>query len=311
MLASLRLCSILLVTVFVAYPTGARAAKPDFSTLSKDILKSDTVADLKDKLSLADIVLSGRVKNIEVKETTNEENIQDTRTYIFVTYEVDEVIKGLWDEKTYTIQCHPICSDCPIFKEGDHDVIFAVDAFLSGCDVIKRFRILNNDIYSDDAGPVLLGQDNSIQYSNRHNPELRRRMGYLVHAHKDIEKFDFSSGEQFDKQTFFEYLRALLYIAHEESKSTELEERKPKQAKKSDLKPTFKQRLPILTEMIQEENPYDIDALPPPRNESEAKEQEQIKEFIKNRLRIRDRSEANINKNLNGQADSKTKSISE
>jgi hypothetical protein len=271
---------------------NAQAADRSLFNLSAKELESDSVSKLMSDLRGAVIVFTGRVKDIEIKETYNEDKPEDTRLYAFVTYEVEEIVSGKWDDKFYTIQCHPACSDCPIFEKGDHDLIFADNAFISGCDVFRRFRIFNNLIHSQNGERILLNDRGSFEYSLQQNPDFFKAKNWPLTDVEHRVKVDKSSGEAFDKKTFLEYLHALLDVIRK--KPGGFIEIKPREAKKSELKPTYKY-IPV-DPPEDDANIFDLSNLPTPKNEKEAKEQEQLRSIAENELRRIERTNDQIRK---------------
>lgn len=144
----------------------------------------------------ADFVFRGVVENVRyvLSSPVGQEGIP--LPYTFVTFRVNSVMKGTAAGSTVTLRFlggldertgNFMSSDqTPLFDEGDDDILFATRSGGSLSSLVRnkagRFRVIENQIYSDEGQEVSLGPDNIVRVGKRHEfPEVQtNRIGGRV-----------------------------------------------------------------------------------------------------------------------------------
>lgn len=175
-------------------------ANPGFATSFGGSPKLKSYADG------ADFVFRGVVENVRYKlsNPSGPEGVQ--LPYTFVTFRVDSVMKGTASDHTVTLRflggldertgSFMSSDQTPLFDVGDDDILFATRSGGSLSSLVRnkagRFRVIDNQIYTDEGQEVSVGSDSIVRAGKRHEfPEVQTNlvgehvMSFLGHAAKE------------------------------------------------------------------------------------------------------------------------------
>lgn len=135
--------------------------------ISKNVLAYDPIqVNLPNNIQKADLIFRGEVIDIQYR------NALDGTPHTFVTYEVDEIFKGMIKSQTLTLQflggaqidengevaSYLNVSIVPEFDLGDEDILFVRNNTNSICPLISchnsRLRIIEDQIFTEDGHPI-------------------------------------------------------------------------------------------------------------------------------------------------------------
>jgi hypothetical protein len=162
--------TIALVGVMVsmgwALPAGAHdAPRKDLGQLSQE----------------AELVFEGTVTKIDYALSDGSEAEDAKLPHTFVTYSVAGAVKGrAMEQKSITLRFLGgptpdgrifVVSNSPQFEVGQRDVLFVRGNGTSDCPLVDcnkgRFRVINNQMFTDDGAEVLQTPDGRITYGKR------------------------------------------------------------------------------------------------------------------------------------------------
>src|SRR6266508_956888 len=131
-----------------------------------DAQAHDRGKDLKELVEQSNLVFVGRATRVEYRALPSEDNEEGLIPHTFVTYRVEEVLRGVAPGREITLRLiggpdgrgrFLTVSKVPIIQQGDQDLLFVDDPGNPSCPLVQcengRFRILGERIYDSGGAP--------------------------------------------------------------------------------------------------------------------------------------------------------------
>jgi hypothetical protein len=154
----------------------------------------------RDLVSKASLVFQGIVTRVEYRISDVEGPNVERLPHTFVTFRIEKLYKGKSESgRTITLRFQGgpdgqgntvFVSGIPLFDAGDRDILFVAKNGEAWCPLVGweqgRFRIVNDEVFSDDGREVLISEKGNLQFGNLHPlPEvLKNKVG------EEIFEFD-------------------------------------------------------------------------------------------------------------------------
>jgi hypothetical protein len=155
----------------------------------------------------ANLVFKGEVIKVETRFAQPSPNLSRPAPYTFVTYRVDQTIKGELSEKTMTLRFAggPFNDDefvmidgLPLMDVGDKDVLFVADNGEDPCPLVDcsngRFREIGGFIFNEQGQSIELTQDNQVKLGKAVN--LEEVMHHKLSDAISITRYDSELAEE-------------------------------------------------------------------------------------------------------------------
>lgn len=158
------------IALFGAVPAMTFAAAPEGS------------ATVKAYVNQADLIFRGRVEKIQYAMSAKNGPQGQAVPYTFVTFRVDRTMKGKVAGSSVTLRLlggldkeHGLfmsSDQTPLFDVGDDDVLFVRSQADELTPLVRhkdgRYRIIADQVYTNDGEDVILEDDNVIRAGERH-----------------------------------------------------------------------------------------------------------------------------------------------
>jgi hypothetical protein len=170
--------AILLVTaISAASSTILQAASP-----SDPFAPADLETRLSDNMGEADLVMHGTVRYIDYVMSEPSEESPTALPHTFVTYRVQDVIKGKVTDDYITLRFiggldratlrFLGMSEAPMFDVGDEDILFIKDNGSRQCPLVKgrqgRLRVIKQQVYTDGGREIALNSESKLSHGKSH-----------------------------------------------------------------------------------------------------------------------------------------------
>ncbi len=172
--------------------------------------------ELKVSVKNADYIFQGVVTKVEY-QVSEPSQIPHT----FVTFRVEKFIEGGLKQEFVTLRFvggpdnkgrFLIASGVPLFDVGDRDILLVRDNGKSACPLVGcaegRFRVINNQVFSDDGRTILIGNLGQLFYGKPQQLEgvLSNKIGNVVvrdvpsNNETNLQDSSGNNGAQVDKK---------------------------------------------------------------------------------------------------------------
>ncbi len=147
--------------------------------------------ELKISVKNADYIFQGVVTKVEYQVPEQQPHIPHT----FVTFRVEKFIEGGLKQEFVTLRFvggpdnkgrFLLASGIPLFDVGDRDILLVRDNGKSACPLVScadgRFRVINNQVFSDDGRTILVGNLGQLFYGKPQQLEgvLSNKIGNVI-----------------------------------------------------------------------------------------------------------------------------------
>lgn len=173
--------------------------------------------ELKLSVKNADYIFQGVVTKVEYQVSEQQPQIPHT----FVTFRVEKIIEGGLKQDFVTLRFvggpdnkgrFLLASGIPLFDVGDRDILLVRDNGKSACPLVScadgRFRVINNQVFSDDGRTILIGNLGQLFYGKPQQLEgvISNKIGNVVvrdvpsNNERDLKDSSGNNGNQVDKK---------------------------------------------------------------------------------------------------------------
>ncbi len=150
------------------------------NTVSADTPNSNITNSLK----MADLVFKGTVFNIEYRRSLPQGKTDEGSPYTFVTYEIEEVLKGNYTQRSITLRFlggllgkgdeFALVSHQPLFDIGDQDILLVKGNTRQSCPLVGcshgRFRMIGGVMVNEEG--MVLNIDSEGNLAGGHHLDL-------------------------------------------------------------------------------------------------------------------------------------------
>jgi hypothetical protein len=168
--------------LFVTAISAASSATLQAASPSDSFAPADLETRLSDMMGEADLVMHGTVRYIDYVMSEPSEESPTALPHTFITYRVQEVIKGRLTDDYITLRFiggldHSslrlfVSSEAPMFDVGDEDILFIKGNGSRQVPLVKgrqgRLRVIKQQVYTDGGCEIALNEEGKLSPGKSH-----------------------------------------------------------------------------------------------------------------------------------------------